>query len=56
MGVSGISNVAMMLPTAGARASHEEVLEAGALLVPRMTSLICGVLGAVNFHPDANVL
>lgn len=44
MGVSGISNVAIDVIDGEGEASHEEVLEAGALLVPRMTSLICGVL------------
>ena len=58
MGVSGISNVAIdVIDGAGGNdtlagglgndtliGGHEEVLEAGALLVPRMTSLICGVL------------
>ena len=44
MGVSGISNVAIDVIDGEGEASHEEVLEAGASLVPRMTSLICGVL------------
>lgn len=44
MGVSGISNVTIDQIDAEGEASHEEVLEAGALLVPRMTALIRGVL------------
>lgn len=44
MGVSGISNVAIDTIDGEGEASHEEVLEAGALLVPRMLSLVRGVL------------
>ena len=44
MGVSGISNVAIDSIDSEGEASHEEVLEAGALLAPRMTALIRGVL------------
>lgn len=44
MGVSGISNVAIDEPTGGQEASHEEVLEAGRQVVPRLTRLLCGVL------------
>lgn len=44
LGISGISNVAIDQPDSEAEASHEEVLEAGALLVPRMLALIKGVL------------
>jgi purine-nucleoside phosphorylase len=44
MGVSGISNVASAEPTPGHEASHEEVLAAGQLIVPRLITLVCGVL------------
>ena len=47
MGVSGISNVAIDVIDGEGEASHEEVLEAGALLVPRMTSLVRGVLAGL---------
>jgi purine-nucleoside phosphorylase len=47
LGISGISNVAIDQVDAPGEASHEEVLEAGALLVPRMTALIKGVLAAM---------
>ena len=47
LGLSGISNV---LPVEGmppAETSHEEVLEAGRMLVPRLEAIICGVLKAL---------
>lgn len=44
LGVSGISNVAIVEPTAGQEATHEEVLAAGQQIVPRLTALIRGVL------------
>lgn len=44
LGVSGISNVAIDQIDTNAEASHEEVLQAGELLAPRMTTLIKGVL------------
>jgi len=44
LGVSGISNVAIDQIDTDAEASHEEVLQAGELLTPRMTTLIKGVL------------
>jgi purine-nucleoside phosphorylase len=44
LGISGISNVAIAMPTDGQEASHEEVLAAGRQIVPRLTDLICGVL------------
>lgn len=44
LGISGISNVAIDDPDSTSEASHEEVLEAGALLVPRMTAVVRGVL------------
>lgn len=44
MGVSGISNVALDKPVPGQVTSHEEVLEAGRQIVPRLIALVCGVL------------
>lgn len=44
LGISGISNVAIDDLDSESEASHEEVLEAGALLTPRMTTVIRGVL------------
>jgi purine-nucleoside phosphorylase len=44
MGVSGISNVAVADPDAAQEATHEEVLMAGQKIVPRLTTLLCGVL------------
>jgi purine-nucleoside phosphorylase len=44
LGISGISNVAVMEPTGKRKAVHEEVLEAGKLLVPRLAALIKGVI------------
>jgi purine-nucleoside phosphorylase len=41
LGLSGISNV---LGSAAQETTHEEVLEAGRLLVPRMETIIKGVL------------
>jgi len=44
LGVSGISNVALGEPVPGAATSHEEVLAAGKLVVPRLMALVSGVL------------
>jgi purine-nucleoside phosphorylase len=44
LGVSGISNVAQPEAVPGQEASHEEVLEAGRQLVPRLATLVRGVL------------
>lgn len=44
LGISGISNVAIDDPDSVSEASHEEVLEAGALLTPRMATVIRGVI------------
>ena len=44
LGISGISNVALSEPVSGQETSHEEVLEAGQQIVPRLTSLVRGVL------------
>ena len=47
LGFSGISNVALVAGTAPAETTHEEVLEAGQLLVPRLETIIRGVLRAL---------
>jgi len=44
MAISGISNVAIAEADSESEASHEEVLEAGRLLVPRLTALLGGIL------------
>jgi purine-nucleoside phosphorylase len=44
LGVSGITNIAVLEPSEGAKATHEEVLEAGQLLVPRLGALLRGLL------------
>jgi len=44
LGISGISNVANDLPTAQVETSHQEVLDAGKLVVPRLEAVIRGVL------------
>lgn len=48
LGVSGISNVALAEATPGQEASHEEVLAAGAVMVPRLTALLKGVLAGLH--------
>ena len=48
LGVSGISNVAIVEPTAGQEATHEEVLAAGQQIVPRLTALVRGVLARLR--------
>ena len=48
LGISGISNVALTEPAAGQVTSHEEVLEAGRQIVPRLITLICGVLARLR--------
>jgi purine-nucleoside phosphorylase len=44
MGVSGISNVAITDPSEERETTHEEVLEAGKVIVPRLIGLLKGVL------------
>jgi purine-nucleoside phosphorylase len=44
MGFSGISNVAISEPDSEMDTSHEEVLEAGRFMAPRLAALIRGVL------------
>jgi purine-nucleoside phosphorylase len=47
LGLSGISNVALVEGAPPAETTHEEVLEAGQTLVPRLETIIRGVLGAL---------
>jgi purine-nucleoside phosphorylase len=44
LGISGISNAAVHDPDAEEEASHEEVLAAGQVLVPKLIALLCGIL------------
>ena len=47
LGLSGISNIAPMEGVPAPETTHEEVLEAGQVLVPRLESIIRGVLRAL---------
>jgi len=47
LGLSGISNVPPMEGAPPAETTHEEVLEAGQILIPRMETIIRGVLKAL---------
>ena len=44
LGIASITNKAILDPTSGAEVSHEEVLEIGKIIVPRLTSLLHGIL------------
>jgi len=44
LGISSITNKAILDPTPEAVVSHEEVLETGRLIVPRLTQLLYGIL------------
>ena len=44
LGISGISNMAVIEPTGESKPVHEEVLEAGKILVPKLGSLLKGVI------------
>jgi len=44
LGISGITNVTMMEPTAKTETTHQEVLETGKLLAPRLVTIMRGVL------------
>jgi purine-nucleoside phosphorylase len=44
LGISGISNAAVHDPDAEEEVSHEEVLAAGQVLVPKLIALLCGIL------------
>jgi len=45
LGISGISNVMASEPGAAPPTTHEEVLQAGQVIVPRLMALVRGVLG-----------
>ncbi len=47
LGVSGISNVAAIEPGSAPPTTHEEVLQAGPVIVPKLMTLIRGVLKAL---------
>ncbi len=53
LGISGISNVAVVEPTGESKAVHEEVLEAGKLLVPKLTALLKGVISLLASEGDS---
>jgi purine-nucleoside phosphorylase len=44
LGISGISNVAMLEPGSAPPPTHQEVLDAGQVIVPKLMALIRGVL------------
>jgi purine-nucleoside phosphorylase len=48
LGISSISNVALAEPEPGQETSHDEVLAAGQQIIPRLTSLIRGVLARLG--------
>ncbi|MDZ4769723.1 MAG: purine-nucleoside phosphorylase [Chloroflexota bacterium] len=45
---SGITNVALDQNDMQGEANHDEVLEAGAILVPKLSAIVRGVLGAIG--------
>ncbi len=47
MGVSGITNIARTEPTESTLTTHEEVLETGQIIVPRLLALLRGILEAL---------
>jgi purine-nucleoside phosphorylase len=48
LGISGITNVTIDDPDAKTTPNHEEVLEAGKALVPRLTTLLRGILRQIS--------
>jgi purine-nucleoside phosphorylase len=48
MACSGITNVAIDAVDSDAETNHEEVLEAGKVIVPRLTTVLKGVLRGIN--------
>jgi purine-nucleoside phosphorylase len=48
MGVSGITNVANDTPAPTKQTTHEEVLETGTKIVPKLSALIRGVLASMS--------
>lgn len=51
MGISGISNAAVQSTESEAVTSHEEVLEAGKQMAPRLEAILRGVLKKLPPHP-----
>ncbi len=47
LGISGISNIAKMQADPNSKATHEEVLETGQIITPRLLALVKGVLQAI---------
>ena len=48
LGLSTITNVAVDAPDADVEPSHEEVMDAGKIIVPRLTKLLLGVLAQLK--------
>lgn len=48
LGVSGITNVTITEPAAGDKTTHEEVLETGKIIAPKLMALLKGVLAALD--------
>ena len=48
LGISTITNVAIDVLDSEAQTSHEEVMETGRLVVPRLTRLLLGVLAGMG--------
>jgi len=48
LGISGISNIALTEPTPDQETSHEEVMATGKQIVPRLISLLLGVLARMG--------
>lgn len=48
LGISSITNKAIPDPTPGTQLSHQEVLETGKLIIPRLSTLLRGVLQQIN--------
>jgi purine-nucleoside phosphorylase len=44
LGISSITNKAIPDPAPGTELSHEEVIETGKIIVPRLTALLRGIL------------
>jgi purine-nucleoside phosphorylase len=44
LGISTITNMALPDPAPGTKLTHEEVLETGRQVIPRLTALIHGIL------------
>ena len=48
LGISGVSNIAISQSSPGRQTTHSEVLEAGKIVVPRLSGLIKGVLSELQ--------